>query len=103
VGDGEPKLLKRTSIPKPMPSHLGRYNSSNPGIPVSRTELQLSFHLGASAVGQREAEGCVPRVKQRTEVDLMLMMGRTDDFGEISNGAPREPSETSAEATDDPS
>jgi hypothetical protein len=38
------------------------------------------------------------------EVDLMLLVGRTYDFGEICDGlAPWEPGETSVEATGDPS
>jgi hypothetical protein len=92
-------------VSKTMPSHHRRYNSSSPGIPVSQMELQLSFHLDALVAGQWEAEGaCTEGEVEDRKVDLMLLMGREDDFGEIHNGlAPREPSKANAESTGDPS
>jgi hypothetical protein len=52
--------------------------------------------------GQQEAEGvCTDGEAEDGEVDLLLLMGRGDDFGEICDGlAPREPGETNAEARD---
>jgi hypothetical protein len=44
---------------------------------------------------------CTDGEAEDGEVDLLLLMGRGDDFGEICDGlAPREPGETNAEARD---
>jgi hypothetical protein len=87
VGDGEAKWLRRTSAPKPMPSHRGRYDSSSPGIPASQTGLQLELPSRRVGGGRRRG-ACTEGEAEDGEVDLLLLMGRVGIGGTDAGARP---------------